>query len=102
MSRHRENAKTNTTVPENRYYEDEGCEASPSCLTCPLPQCKHDNPTWFHQLRQARKDLLISNTIREENLTVEETAERFSLTTRTILRVLRRCQESGETPSTVN
>ena len=102
MSRHKENAKTNATVPENRYYEDDGCQASQSCLTCPLPQCKYDNPVWFKQLMQERKDLLISNTIQAENLTVDEAAERFSMTARTVFRVLRRCQESGEAPSTVN
>ena len=102
MSRPSENAKTNTTVPEDKYYEDEGCEASPSCLTCPLPQCKYDDPSSFKKLKQAKNDLRISNTIQEENLTVEEAAERFSLTTRTVLRVLRRCPESGTAPSTDN
>ena len=26
------------------WLQDDGCEASTSCLTCPLPKCKHDYP----------------------------------------------------------
>ena len=26
------------------HYEDTGCEASDSCLDCPLPQCRYDDP----------------------------------------------------------
>ena len=26
-------------------YQDLGCEHSPSCLSCPLPVCKYDNPS---------------------------------------------------------
>jgi hypothetical protein len=25
-------------------YEDTGCEVFDSCLTCPLPRCKYDEP----------------------------------------------------------
>ena len=31
-------------LPERYPYRDEGCEVSPSCLKCPLPQCKYDEP----------------------------------------------------------
>ena len=33
--------------------------------------------------------------MRLENLSVEETAERFSVTVRTIFRIMRRCREAG-------
>ena len=26
----------------DEYYADDGCEFSPTCLTCPLPTCKYD------------------------------------------------------------
>ena len=31
-------------VSEFYHYEDTGCEASDSCLDCPLPFCKYDDP----------------------------------------------------------
>ena len=34
-------------------YPDDGCEHSPSCLTCPLPQCKYDAPVQSRKARQA-------------------------------------------------
>ena len=30
--------------PEFFTYTDDGCEYSPSCLSCPLPACKYDYP----------------------------------------------------------
>ena len=37
-------------MPEFYHYEDTGCEVSSSCLDCPLPQCKYDDPAWFLSL----------------------------------------------------
>ena len=37
------------TVPEFYHYEDTGCEVSRSCLNCPLPRCKYDDPIWFQR-----------------------------------------------------
>lgn len=82
------------TVPEFYHYEDTGCEVSPSCLNCPLPQCKYDDPLWFQRNRRLAQDLRMITTMRSEALTVEQAAERFSVTVRTIFRVLRRCREA--------
>ncbi len=78
------------TVPELYPYRDTGCEVSRSCLNCPLPQCKYDNPTWFQHHRRMARDFKVLNAMRSEELTVEEAAQRFSVTARTIFRILRR------------
>ena len=87
----------NTTdiVPEFIHYEDTGCEVSQACLNCPLPQCKYDDPAWFQRHQRLIKDLKVLTVMRLENLTVEETAEHFSVTVRTIFRIMRRCRETG-------
>lgn len=82
------------TVPELYTYEDTGCEVSASCLNCPLPQCKYDDPIWFQKYRQLSRDLNILTAMEREGLTVEETAERFSLTVRTVFRAMRRCRDT--------
>ena len=82
------------TVPEFYHYEDTGCEVSPSCLNCPLPQCKYDDPVWFQQHRRTARDLNVLTTMRLENLTVEQAAERFSVTVRTIFRIMHRCRQA--------
>jgi len=82
-------------VPEFIHYEDTGCEVSQACLNCPLPQCKYDDPAWFQRHQRLIKDLKVLTVMRLENLTVEETAEHFSVTVRTIFRIMRRCRETG-------
>ena len=82
------------TVPEFYHYEDTGCEVSECCLTCPLPQCKFDDPIWFQRHRRLAKDFRMWNTMRSEGLTAEEAADRFSVTVRTVFRIIRRCREA--------
>ena len=65
-------------IPELCHYEDTGCEASESCLGCPLPKCKHDDPLWYQRNRRLAKDFQVMYTIQLEGLSVEEAAERFS------------------------
>jgi len=71
-------------------YADTGCVAAPSCLTCPLPQCRHDDPIGYMTWKRQRKDKLVVATMAQEGLTFEETAERFSVTVRTVFRIRRR------------
>ena len=82
------------TIPELYTYEDTGCEVSASCLNCPLPQCKYDDPLWFQRYRQYSRDLGVLMAMERDGLTVEETAERFSVTVRTVFRAMRRCRDT--------
>ena len=79
-------------LPELINYQDTGCEASPSCLYCPLPQCRYDDPVWYQQYRQRGKDKVILDTQEFEGATVFELAARFQLSPRTIHRALRRAR----------
>ena len=82
-------------VPEFYHYEDTGCEVSASCLKCPLPWCKYDDPVWFQRHRRMARDLTVWSTMQSEDLTVEEAAARFSVTVRTVFRIMRRCREAA-------
>jgi len=82
-------------VPEFYHYEDTGCEVSESCLNCPLPRCKYDDPIWYQKHRRLARDLKVLTVMRMEQLSVEEAAERFSVTVRTIFRIMRRCREAS-------
>ena len=75
---------------------DTGCEVSPSCLQCPLEKCRFDDPAWFRQHQQWNQDLRVLKTMRVEGLTVGQAAQRFSVTTRTIFRTLRRCRDLAQ------
>ena len=84
------------SVPEYYHYEDTGCEVSPSCLSCPLPQCKYDDPGWFQKHRRMARDLKVWSTIQSGGLSVEEAAARFSVTVRTVFRIMQRCREAEQ------
>jgi hypothetical protein len=86
--------RTVDSVPEYYHYEDTGCEISPACLSCPLPQCKYDDPVWFQKHRRIARDLKMWSAIRAEGLSVEEAADRFSVTVRTVFRIMQRCREA--------
>ena len=75
-------------LPDRYPYRDDGCELSPSCLRCPLPQCKYDDPSWFHKQRRDARNLEVV-TLCKEGLSVSEASSRFSLSQRTIFRILR-------------
>ena len=82
------------------HYEDNGCEASDSCLDCPLPKCKYDDPVWYQRNRRLARDFRIVTTMERDCLSIEEAAERFSVTTRTVFRIVQRCREAAY-PGTV-
>ena len=84
-------------LPEFYPYRDAGCEISPSCLECPLPQCKYDNPGWVKREKRSERDRQIVHAFRRDGLTALQVAARFDLSQRTIFRILKRHEdEMGE------
>ena len=77
-------------LPEHFQYRDNGCEVSPSCLSCPLPKCKHDDPGWLRSYRRAQRDRRLLRVRSRENATVGELAQRFQISQRTVHRILAR------------
>ena len=77
-------------VPENFPYRDDGCSVSPSCLRCPLPQCKYDDPTWFQREKRKERDGDVLATMRRNHLSVPQVATRFEISQRTVFRIMQR------------
>jgi len=65
----------------DRYYPDTGCEIAPSCLRCPLPQCKYDLPA-----QSQRRYIRDYQVVLIEGLTVGATASLLGVSKRTIFR----------------
>ena len=79
--------------PEN--YPDTGCSYSPSCLSCPLPQCRYDMAPGELQLMLRRwSDQTIARSV-FGGLPVDEVATKHGVTVRTIHRVVKRVREEG-------
>ena len=76
------------TLPEHSTYRDGGCDVARSCLRCPLPMCKFDDPGWLQRENRRSRDEAILRARREEDLSVPALAARFRVSTRTVHRVL--------------
>ena len=79
-------------LPEQTAYHDTGCEASYSCLRCPLPQCKYDDPVWYQRYKRHHRDSLILAAHKNEGASILNLAQRFQSSSRTIHRALRRAR----------
>jgi hypothetical protein len=85
------------TLPENTRYRDDGCDASATCLDCPLPLCKYDDPGWLQrESRRTRDDAIFR--LRQERVPVAEISRKFGISTRTVHRIV---QRGGATPVSV-
>lgn len=74
-------------LPEFTRYRDSGCDVSPSCLTCPLPRCRYEEPGGLRALLNKTRDQQIVSQ-RANGVPVAELATRFSVSRRTVFRVL--------------
>jgi AraC-like DNA-binding protein len=77
-------------LPEFTSYRDTGCDFHPACLTCPLPRCRYDDPGWVQREQRGTRDTAILQLRAAQALSVDELAERFGVSTRTVHRVLSR------------
>lgn len=76
-------------LPEHTDYADTGCDLYPSCLHCPLPRCRYDEPGGAPAMLRGGRDAAILRLAAGSAMTVDQLAEAFGLSRRTIFRVLR-------------
>ena len=72
---------------------DDGCDVSKSCLKCPLPQCKYDDPTGYRIFKQNQKDQESFKIVNEEGLSNQQAADRLGVTPRTMYRIKARARK---------
>ena len=77
------------TLPENTRYKDDGCDASLTCLECPLSLCKYDDPGWLQRENRRTRDDEIFR-LRSQQVPVAEISKRFGISTRTVHRIVQR------------
>ena len=73
---------------DEAYFQDTGCDVSKSCLTCPLEQCKHDDPIEYRRLIDRKNDAAMLEALK--TMSVKQVAEKFGVITRTVTRVAAR------------
>ncbi|HXG42135.1 MAG TPA: helix-turn-helix domain-containing protein [Dehalococcoidia bacterium] len=78
-------------LPEHTDYRDTGCDIHPSCLSCPLPRCRYDEPGGIRALLGAYRDRQIV-ALRRQGVGIEELARRFGVSRRTVFRALEKAR----------
>ena len=79
--------RTRDPLPENTRYRDDGCSISGSCFTCPLPRCRYEEPGGLRAVLNELRDREIL-ALKQDGMPVEELADRFQVSRRTVFRVL--------------
>jgi hypothetical protein len=74
-------------LPEFTRYRDDGCDVSASCFNCPLPRCRYEEPGGLRAILNAQRDEKM-HQLRLKGMGVEELADRFQVSRRTVFRVL--------------
>jgi hypothetical protein len=82
-------------LPEYMDYADTGCDLYPSCLGCPLPRCRYEEPGGAAAMLRGGRDASILRLAAQDGLSVDRLAEMFGLSRRTIFRVLRTGRGGG-------
>ncbi len=75
-------------LPEHIEYRDEGCDLFASCLTCPLPRCRYDEPGGVRAMLNRERDHQIRALREDPSLSVDDIADRFGVSRRTVFRAL--------------
>jgi hypothetical protein len=75
-------------LPENTAYADTGCDLYPSCLRCPLPRCRYEEPGGAPAMLRLGRNASISRLANQQGLGVDQIAQMFGLSRRTVFRVL--------------
>ena len=68
-------------------FPDTGCSFHTSCLDCPLPYCRHDDPNQEVAAKTFERFEKIQ-TLQEQGLTTRQTADRVGCSERTVQRVM--------------
>ena len=75
-------------LPEEIDWQDEGCVAFTSCLSCPLTRCVEEEPRGQQKLRLAVRNKRMVE-LRRSGKSVKEIAGLFSVCQRTVQRAIR-------------
>jgi DNA-binding CsgD family transcriptional regulator len=80
-------------LPEEIEWRDEGCEVFASCLNCPLPRCVEEESRGQQRLKIAARNRRMAE-LRKRGKSLNEIAELFSVSRRTVERALKQNKKS--------
>lgn len=84
-------------LPEHVDYRDRGCDLFPSCLSCPLPRCRYDEPGGVRAMLNRVRDREIRRMRFDDRVAINEIGRRFQVSRRTVFRALEAGRRSDAT-----
>lgn len=78
-----ETPRRRDVLPEDRVYQDLGCEVSATCLACPLERCRYDVPIALQRTAATRAAVLERRALGES---IDAVAVALGISRRTVLR----------------
>jgi hypothetical protein len=83
-------------LPDRMPFPDTGCELAPSCLHCPLPRCKHDEPGGARKLTMSARDREIVLLRTKYRAPIRMLAKTYGLSRRSVFRILAAASDSKQ------
>ena len=74
-------------LPEHMIYKDDGCEASPTCLTCPVPRCRYEAKGGLRPILNVPRDAHLVQ-MHQSGIPVDTIAASANVSKRTVWRVI--------------
>lgn len=84
-------------LPEFAVYHDDGCEVSPSCLSCPLQVCRYDVPGGLKTITSEKRSEEIL-FLAGQGKGIEAIAVQVNVSRRSVFRTLKKSRTSQEPP----
>ena len=85
------------TLPENVPYPDTGCELADSCLECPIPVCKEDDPTFNARIRRADRARAVVKA-HQSGTPATTIAAEHGISSRQVHRIVQQAREGYVSP----
>ena len=80
------------------WHADRGCFVHPSCIDCPLPECRLVDPAGYRRFLREDVNRRLVAAVLHEGFTVLDAAKRFRRSERAVYKILakhRACPECG-------
>ncbi len=78
------------------YYRDRGCSLQPSCLECPLNECRYDGNGYYDDIRERDTKIAARVAFRKPKKPgdrIRKVAVEYNLSTRTVHRIVQRARK---------
>lgn len=81
--------------PDDRGYQDTGCNLFPKCLECPFPKCRYDEESpraAAMQILQRNEDIRM---FRRQGASTEQLLSQFGISRRQLVRIMAERRNGG-------